>query len=378
MQVPLLDLKPQYQPLKDDIALAIERVVESQGFILGPEVSQFEEQVAQYCHSKFALGVSSGTDALILALMGLGIGEGDEVITSPYTFFATAGSIARVGAKSVFVDIDPISYNLDVSQVEKKITGRTKAIMPVHLYGQCVEMDELCKISEKHGIPLIEDAAQAIGSEYKGRRAGSFGGIGCFSFFPSKNLGAFGDAGLVTTDDEKLFEHLKIMRVHGGERRYYHDYVGGNFRIDALQAAILSVKLRHLESWTEGRRSNAATYRSLFEASGIAGKDLKSACVVLPEEGPHHRHIYNQYVIRVRDREKLINELTKEKIGTAIYYPLPLHLQKCFSDLGYKKGDLPQSESAADTTLAIPIFPELSVEQLEFVVHVIAGFYKNQ
>ena len=378
MQVPLLDLRPQYQPLKQEIREAIDRVVESQGFILGPEVAEFECQAAGYCQSRFALGVSSGTDALILALMGLGIGQGDEVITTPYTFFATAGSIARVGATPVFVDIDPRSYNIDVSQIEAKITPKTKAIMPVHLYGQCVDMDALGRITESRGIALIEDAAQAIGSEFKGKRAGSFGGIGCFSFFPSKNLGAFGDAGLVTTDDEKLFEHLKIMRVHGGERRYYHDYVGGNFRIDALQAAVLAVKLKHLDSWTDGRRRNAEIYRGLFEKTGLVGKDLKSACVVLPEELPNRKHIYNQYVIRVRDRERLIEELGKEKIGNAIYYPVPLHLQKCFSDLGHRKGDFPESETAAETTLAIPIYPELSSDQLEFVVHVIAGFFKKQ
>lgn len=380
VHVPLLDLRPQYASMKADIKAAIDRVVESQGFILGPEVEAFEAEAAQYCGARFSLGVSSGTDALILALMAIGAGPGDEVITSPYTFFATAGSIARVGATPVFVDIEPDSYNLNAEAVSRAIGPKTKAIMPVHLYGQCADMDALCSLAAEHRLTMIEDAAQAIGAEFRGRRAGTFDSIGCFSFFPSKNLGAFGDAGLVTAQEEKLFQHLKILRVHGGERRYFHDFVGGNFRIDALQAAVLRVKLAHLESWTEGRRKNAAIYRKLFEAAGLAipGGGLQDAAVVLPTELPHRRHIYNQYVIRVRERDALMEKLKSADVGTAIYYPVPLHLQKCFAGLGYGEGDFPQSEEAAKTTLALPVYPELTSEQLEYVVQVIAGFFQKR
>ncbi len=377
VEVPLLDLKPQYQQLKAELRDAIDRVVESQVFILGPEVDRFEADAAAYCRTQFALGVSSGTDALILALMALGIGPGDEVITSPYTFFATAGSIARVGAKPVFVDIEPGSFNLDISKVEERITPRTKAIMPVHLYGQCVDMDALCDIAERREIPIIEDAAQAIGAEFHGQRAGSFGGIGCFSFFPSKNLGAFGDAGMVTVDDEALNNHMKVLRVHGGERRYYHDFVGGNFRIDALQATVLGIKLKHLDSWTSGRRKNVELYRKLFADAGISGEKLSDAPVVLPHELPNRFHIYNQFVVRVRERDKLMEALASAKVGCAIYYPVPLHLQKCFSSLEYGEGDFPVSEEAAKTTVALPVFPELSQDQIAFVVQTISNFYKK-
>ncbi|MBP9837339.1 MAG: DegT/DnrJ/EryC1/StrS family aminotransferase [Proteobacteria bacterium] len=383
VNVPLLDLKLQYLEIKDEIALAIERVVESQAFILGPEVDKFEEQIGKYCHAKYAIGVSSGTDALLLSLMALEIKSGDEVITSPYTFFATAGSITRAGAKPVFVDIDPVSYNLDVNKLEAAITPRTKAIMPVHLYGQCSEMDEINAIAKKYNLAVVEDAAQAIGAKYKGKIAGELGTVGCFSFFPSKNLGCFGDAGLVTTNDEKLAYQLKILRVHGGEKRYYHEKVGGNFRIDALQAAIIAVKLPLLDSWAEKRRKNAALYKKLFSDYGLCFSgvnDVKisdESPVFLPRELKEHYHVYNQYIIRVENRDGLQQFLNENHIGNAIYYPLPLHLQKCFSHLEYGEGSFPESELAAKQTLALPIFPELKEDQIVRVVEAIKKFYKK-
>jgi dTDP-4-amino-4,6-dideoxygalactose transaminase len=380
--VPLLDLKPQFEALRAELEQAVADVVRSQIFILGPQVDAFEDELAQYCETTFAIGVSSGTDALLLALMALGIGAGDEVITSPYTFFATAGSIARVGAVPVFVDIDPLTYNLDVNQVAGRISDRTKAIMPVHLYGQCADMDPLEVLARDHDLPLIEDAAQAIGARYRGRRAGSMGLFGCFSFFPSKNLGAFGDAGMVTTNDPAAAAHLKKLRVHGGFQRYYHDEIGGNFRIDALQAAVLRVKLPHLDSWTAGRRRNAAEYRRLFVEAGLTRAELSfpdaEYPLSLPAPGEEDGHIYNQFVIRAENRDALQQYLSERKIGCAIYYPVPLHIQACFSDLGGKKGDFPQAERAAEETLALPIFPELSKQQLETVVSVISDFYKHR
>ncbi|WP_298981898.1 DegT/DnrJ/EryC1/StrS family aminotransferase [Caldilinea sp.] len=364
MQTPLLDLKAQYAALRDEIHAAIERVVESQQFILGPEVEALEEEVAAYSHCRYGVGVSSGTDALLVSLMAIGLQPGDEVITTPYTFFATAGSIARLGARPVFVDIDPQTYNLDPAKLETAITPRTRAIMPVHLFGQMADMDPLLVVAERHGLYVIEDAAQAIGAEYKGRRAGSLGHLGCFSFFPSKNLGGFGDGGMVVTNDPDLADRVRLLRGHGARPKYYHKVVGGNFRLDALQAAVLRVKLKHLDAWTAARQRNAERYRQLFTAAGVD--------VGLPCDAGYGRHIYNQFVIRSRRRDALMAHLKAHGVGCEIYYPAPLHLQECFADLGYKVGDFPASEQAAQETLAIPIYPELSEAQQETVVRAVA------
>jgi dTDP-4-amino-4,6-dideoxygalactose transaminase len=370
INVPLLDLKAQYATIKSEILEAVHAVFESQGFILGKTVVDCEELLGPYCGCKYAIGVSSGTDALLIALMAEEIGPGDEVITTPYTFFATAGSIARTGAKPVFVDICPKTYNLDPKQIERRITKKTKAIMPVHLYGQCADMDPILELAKTHNAAIIEDAAQAIGSEYKGRRAGSIGRYGCFSFFPSKNLGAAGDGGLVTVQDAELADRLKVLRVHGSKPKYYHSLLGGNFRLDALQAAVVSVKFKHLDQWSAGRQSNAARYRRLFEQAGL----VKSGRVVLPLEIAGGRHIYNQFVIRVPQRDALQKHLKDHGIGTEVYYPVPLHLQKCFASLGHREGDFPESEKAAQETLALPIYPELSDRQAEYVVEKIREF----
>ncbi|MDH4099974.1 MAG: DegT/DnrJ/EryC1/StrS family aminotransferase [Nitrospirota bacterium] len=385
MRVPLLDLKLQYASIRDEVRPVVDEVMENQYFILGPNVTGLEEEVARYSQSKYGIGVTSGTDALLIALMALDIGPDDAVITTPYTFFATGGVVHRLGALPLFLDIDEASYNIDPAQVEQYISchcvtrdgalfdprlGRkVRVLMPVHLYGQCADMDALSAIAEKYGLAIIEDAAQAIGSEWKGRRAGSMGTIGCFSFFPSKNLGGFGDGGMVTVSDDALAEKLRILRVHGSKPKYYHKMVGGNFRLDELQAAVLRVKLRHLDAWTEGRQKNAALYRSLFKGAGLDGK------IGLPKELSNVRHIYNQFVIRAPRRDELMAHLKAQGIGTEIYYPLPLHLQECFSDLGYKTGDLPISEKAAAETVAVPIFPELTEEQIRYVVESIAAFY---
>jgi len=373
MKVPLLDLAAQNKPLRADILAALERVMDSQGFILGPEVEKFEAAAAKACGAKHALGVSSGTDALVLALMALGVGAGDEVVTTPYTFFATAGAVARVGAKPVFVDIDPATFNIDATRAAAAITAKTKAIIPVHLYGQSADMAALAALSHEWNIPIIEDAAQAIGTDLggplAGRQAGSVGAVGCFSFFPSKNLGAFGDAGLVTTGDDALAEKLKIFRVHGSHPKYYHKWVGGNFRIDALQAAILAVKLPHLPGWTKARQDNAARYRKLFAAAGVE----KAGVVLPPEVRPH---IYNQFVIRAPRRDALMAFLKERNIGTEIYYPVPMHLQECFVYLGHKAGDFPESERAARETLALPIYPGLTPEQQAHVVESVRDYYK--
>jgi len=363
--IPLLDLKAGYAPLREEIRAAMERVVESQNFILGAEVEALEAEVASYSQCQYGIGVSSGTDALLVALMAIDLRPGDEVVTSPYTFFATAGTIWRLGAKPVFVDIDPTSYNIEPAAIEKVITAKTRAIMPVHLYGQMAEMDPIMEIADRHKLYVIEDAAQAIGSEYKGRRAGSIGHLGCFSFFPSKNLGGFGDSGMVTTNDSGLAERVRLLRGHGAYPKYYHKFVGGNFRIDALQAAVLRVKLKHLDSWSEGRQRNAAVYRELFASAGLSG-------VGLPVEAAHRRHIYNQFIIRVPQRDALIQHLKENQIGTEIYYPVAMHLQECFADLKYGRGAMPESEKAADETLALPIYPELSDEAKSRVVRVIA------
>ncbi len=384
--VPLLDLRAQYAAIRDEVREAVDRVLESQQCILGPAVAECEAQLAPYCGCAHAVTVSSGSDALMLALMAENIGPGDEVVTTPYTFFATAGAIARLGAKPVFVDIDPTTYNIDPAAIESRVTSRTKAILPVHLYGQCADMDPILEIAARRGVAVIEDAAQAIGSEYKGRRAGSMGRYGCFSFFPSKNLGAAGDGGLVTVQDDELAERLRVLRVHGSKPKYYHAVIGGNFRFDSIQAAIVSVKLRYLDRWTAGRQSNAARYRRLFEAAGLVGEGQNSlpspsgrgaggeGLVRLPYETPGNRHIYNQYIIRVPRRDELLAYLKQQNVGCEIYYPVPLHLQQCFAYLGHKPGDFPHSEKAAQETLALPIYPELSDQQAQRVVDCIRQF----
>lgn len=370
MKVPLLDLRVQYQSIKTEIDAAVLEVLASQQCILGPAVTRCEAALAAYCHSPHALGVSSGTDALLLAMMAEKIGPGDEVITTPYTFFATAGCIARLGATPVFVDIDPASYNLDVPRIEARITPRTRAIVPVHLYGQMADMDPLMAIARRHRLVVIEDACQAIGAEYRGLRAGSIGDYGCFSFFPSKNLGAVGDGGLVTARDDAKAELLRILRVHGSRPKYYHRYVGGNFRLDSIQAAVVEVKLRYLDDWTAARQRNARRYHDLFQASGLVERGL----VGLPAELAS-RHIYNQYVIRVPRRDELKEALTAREIGTEVYYPVPLHRQACFADLGYAEGAFPESEKAARETLALPIYPELGEAAQACVVAAIRQFF---
>lgn len=366
--IPLLDLKAQYAPIREEIRAAIDRVADAQYFIGGPEVETLEREVADYSQCHFAIGVSSGTDALIVALMTIGIRPGDEVITTPYSFFATAGCIHRVGAVPVFVDISPISYNIDPGLIEAAVSAKTKAIIPVHLYGQMADMDPLVEVARRHSLYVIEDAAQAIGSEYKGRRAGSIGDFGCFSFFPSKNLGGFGDGGMVTTNDPDLAHVAKLLRNHGAEPKYYHKLVGGNFRLDALQAAILRVKLKYLDGWTAGRQRNAGRYRALFSQAGLMD-------IVLPAEEPERRHIYNQFVIRTGRRDAVIANLKDRKIGHEIYYPVPLHLQECFAGLDYKPASLPETERAACETLALPIYPELTEEMQAAVVSAVAEAY---
>jgi dTDP-4-amino-4,6-dideoxygalactose transaminase len=371
MAIPLLDLKLQYAAIREDALRVTAEIYESQMFILGKRVEEFERDFAAYCQSKYAIGVSSGTDALLEALMVLGVGHDDEVIVPAYSFFATAGVVSRLGARPVFVDIDLADYNIDPRLIEERITPRTKAIMPVHLYGQCAPMDEILAIAKKHGLPVIEDAAQAVGSEYNGRRAGSVGTMGCFSFFPSKNLGAFGDAGAITASDDALAERLFDFRVHGMRPKYFHHYVGGNFRIDALQAAMLHLKLPLLESWHEGRRRNAELYRRYFFEAGVTSERM-----VLPEELPGRRHIYNQYIVRfpegVETRDRVMNHLRSAQIGCEVYYPLTLPQQACFGDLDCVKEPYPNSEAAAQQTLAIPVFPELREEQVAEVVREIA------
>ncbi|MDX6696397.1 MAG: hypothetical protein QOF02_4000 [Blastocatellia bacterium] len=394
--VPLLDLKAQYAAIRDEIREAIDRVADSQHFILGPEVEALEAEVAAYSQCEFGIGVSSGTDALLVALMAINLKPGDEVITTPYTFFATAGAVSRLNAKPVFVDIDPLTYNLNPAVIEAAITERTRAIIPVHLYGQMADMNPLMEVARRHKLYVIEDAAQAIGSEYEGRRAGSIGDMNCFSFFPSKNLGGFGDGGMVTTNDAELARQVKLLRNHGYAPKYYNKVVGGNFRLDAIQAAILRVKLKYLDDWTRQRQRNAAIYRRLFmeaelsiqpQLVGLAGDGHDGAAVnqlselsgvVLPVEAPDVRHIYNQFVIRSGQRDALLAHLKERKIGTEIYYPVPMHEQECFADLGYAAGDFPQSERAANETLALPIYPELTESMIERVVSAVADFYRQR
>lgn len=369
MNVPQLDLRAQYDSIRDEIRVAIDRVMESQYFILGSEVSEFEKEIAAYSQARHAIGCASGSDALLLALMALGIGADDEVITTPYSFFATASAISRVGARPVFVDIDPRTFNIDPARIEEAITERTRAIMPVHLYGQCAEMNAIGEIAARRGIHVIEDAAQAIGADDGEHRAGTMGAIGCFSFYPSKNLGGAGDGGLVTTNDDVLAEKLRVLRVHGGERRYYHSVIGINSRLDALQAAILRVKLPRLDSWSNARAEKAANYRELFTDAGLTEH------IELPFVRPNVRHIYHQFVIRTKMRDALVDHLKTHGVGTDIYYPVPLHMQECFGYLGNNVGDFPESERAAQETLALPIFPELTDEQQRYVVDVIEKFF---
>ena len=376
MKVPLLDLKEQYKTIKKEILETAEELFESQYFILGPRVVYLEKEIADYCASKHAVGVSSGTDALLISLMAADIGFKDTVITTPYTFFATAGSIARTGARPVFVDIDPKTYNISPESLDSAIDSMTptererlKAVIPVHLYGQCADMAPILEICDKYDLIVIEDAAQAIGSEYKGQRAGAMGDFGCFSFFPSKNLGAFGDGGIVTTNSDNFYDKLCTLRAHGSHPKYYHKIIGGNFRLDAFQAAVVSIKLKYLDQWTKARQENAENYRMLFKHA-----DLEDV-VELPFE-KEGRHIYNQFVIRVKKkRDDLRGFLNDAEIGTEVYYPVPMHLQDCFSDLGYKKGDFPEAEYAALHTLALPIYPELSDDQMAYVVDKIKAFY---
>ncbi len=369
--VPLLDLKAQYAPLREEIRTALDEVIEAQYFILGPQVEALEKEIAAYSQCAHGIGVSSGTDAILAALMAINLKAGDEVITTPYTFFATGGCVARLGAKTVFADIEPDTYNINPADIEAKITPRTKVIMPVHLFGQMADMDAIMDIATRHNLYVIEDAAQAIGAEDKGRRAGSIGHLGCFSFFPSKNLGCFGDGGMVTGNDAELSDRVKLMRGHGARPKYYHKEVGGNFRLDALQAAVLRVKLKYLDDWSAGRQSNAAAYRKLLTESGL----VTSGKIGLPVAAPNGRHIYNQFVLRCEQRDDLLKYMKANNIGTEVYYPVPLHLQECFADLGYQPGDFPHSERAALETLAIPIYPELTAAQRESVVGVISDFY---
>jgi dTDP-4-amino-4,6-dideoxygalactose transaminase len=370
--IPLLDLKAQYAPLREEIRAAVDRVMDSQVFIMGPEVQALEQEVAAYSQCRYGIGMSSGTDALLAALMAVDIGPGHEVITTPYTFFATAGCIARLGARPVFVDIDPRTYNIDTQQLADKITRATRAIIPVHLFGQMADMTPILALAERHGLCVIEDAAQAIGAELDGRRAGSLGQMGCFSFFPSKNLGGFGDGGMVVTNDPSLAAKLDILRKHGSQPKYYHQMIGGNFRLDALQAVVLRIKLQHLDAWTAARQRNADRYQALFAAAGIT----EAAGLQLPYTAPARRHIYNQYVVRVPRRDQMLEHLKQARIGTEVYYPVPLHLQECFRGLGYGVGDFPASEAAAQSTLALPIYPELSATMQARIVETIAANMK--
>ncbi len=368
--VPLLDLRAQFATIREPIYQAIARVVDSQQFILGPEVEALEREVAEYCGAKYAVGCSSGTDALLLALMAVGLQAGDEVITTPYSFFATAGVISRLGARPIFVDIDPESFNLDAAAISAKITPRTKAIIPVHLYGRTAEMELISAVAARHGLAIIEDACQAIGAEYRGRRAGVLGHLAAFSFFPTKNLGGFGDGGMITTHDASLAGKLRILRVHGMEPKYYHRCVGIMGRLDALQAAVLRVKLRYLDIWTAGRQANARCYATLFSSRRLI------PWITLPQEPTAVRHVFNQYVVRVpaAHRDGLRRFLSEQGVGTEVYYPVPLHLQECFAGLGYQAGDLPHAERAAAETIALPVYPEMTSAQQMHVVDAIARY----
>lgn len=391
MNVPLLDLKAQYQTLKNELDHALLRVAESQYFILGPDVNELEKNMTEFLGVKHAIGVSSGTDALLIALMAIDIKPGDEVIVPTYSFFATAGVVSRLNAVPIFADVDPVTFNLDPNDIEKRITPKTKGIVPVHLYGQSADMEPIMAIAQKHNLKVIEDGAQSISAQYKdGRGTGTIGDIGCYSFFPSKNLGCFGDGGLVVTNDDALGERLKILRVHGGKPKYYHKTIGGNFRLDAIQAAVLNVKLPHLNTWSEGRRKNAELYTKFFIEAGLAEEEGKTALdennkVLLPKpiyknDGLLNYHIYNQYVIRVDDRDGLIKYLKENEIGSEIYYPVPFHKQECFQYLmadpntKMTMNDYPVADYAADHSLALPVYPELKEEQIKFVVDTIKNY----
>ncbi len=377
MNVPLLDLKAQYAGIRDEVRKAVDEVMDSQLFILGPKVEELEKKVAEYSKTPYAVGVSSGTDALLIALMAIDLRAGDEVITTPFTFFSTAGAVARLGGVPVFVDIDPKTYNLDTAKIEKAVTRKTRAIIPVHLFGQCAAMDPIMALAKKQNLAVIEDAAQSIGADYRGKRAGSMGTMGIFSFFPSKNLGGFGDGGMVVTQDKALYDKLRILRVHGSQPKYYHKILGGNFRLDAIQAAVLLVKLAKLDDWSLQRRRNAEFYNRKLRMSGLVERGLAiRPDPVYAESGDRNFHIYNQYTIKVKDRDRLRAHLTEKHIGTEIYYPVPLHLQECFAGLGGKKGDFPMSEDAAENVVSIPIYPELTDAQKEYVAQSIEEFYK--
>ncbi|MDT5269248.1 MAG: hypothetical protein QOH49_1434 [Acidobacteriota bacterium] len=372
MQVPLLDLKQQHSVLREELRAALERVLDSQQFILGEDVRLLETELARYTRARYAVGCGSGSDALLLALLALDVGAGAEVVTTPFTFFATAGAVVRAGARPIFVDIEPRTYNIDPALVEGAMTKRTRALLPVHLYGQCAEMDEMLSVAGERGVHIIEDAAQAIGAEDgKGRSAGSMGDVGCFSFYPTKNLGAAGEAGLVTTNDANLAERLRRLRVHGGATEYHHDEVGFNSRLDTFQAAVLRVKLPHLDAWSDARRERAATYTLLINDAGL------TEFVTPPHVNCGARHIFHQYVVRVPDarRDALLEHLKQNGVGTKVYYPVPLHLQPCFAGLGYREGDFPESERAARETLALPMFPELTHAQQEYVVETLRRFF---
>lgn len=371
-KIPLLDLNAQYQSIAAEVQTAVTQVLSSQQFILGPEVRELEREIAAYCNCSAGIGCASGSDALLLALMACGVGPGDEVITTPFSFFATVGSIVRLGAKTVFVDIEESTFNINPALIDRAITKETKAILPVYLFGQCADMDPITAVAAEHQIAVIEDSAQAIGAEYKGRRAGSLGNVGCFSFYPSKNLGGAGDGGMLTTNDPEMAASLKDLRSHGARKKYYHDRVGINSRLDSLQAAILRVKFHYLDQWANARRENAQRYRDLFRDSGL----ISNGAVQLPAEAASALHVYNQFVIRARERDKLRAYLSEHGIGSEIYYPVPLHLQICFKELGYRAGDFPESERAAEEALAIPVYPELGAASQARVVETIASFYR--
>jgi len=376
VQVPFIDLRAQYRSLREEIRAAIEQVLESQCFVLGPEIAELEEALAGYCGVRFGVGVASGTDALLLSLMALGVGPGDEVITSPYTFFATAGSISRLGAVPVFVDIEAESFNLDPRLIPERLTSRTKVILPVHLFGQCADMQPILELARGCGLAVVEDAAQALGAEYRlaveaeGRRAGSMGCLGCFSFFPTKNLGGIGEGGMVVTNDAGLAERVRLLRVHGSRQRYHHELIGCNSRLDSIQAAVLLVKLRYLEGWINARQAKAERYGALLAEAGLLG-------VVRPPKVRYaNRHVFSQYVVRTPERDALRKYLAEQGVGTEVYYPIPLHLQECYCDLGYQVGDFPQAEAAAESSLALPIYPELTEEMQVFVVEKMAEFFQ--
>jgi dTDP-4-amino-4,6-dideoxygalactose transaminase len=372
MRVPLLDLRAQYETLREEVLASVGRVLESQGFVLGADVGALEAEVASYAGARHAVGCASGSDALLLALMALDVRAGDEVVTTPYSFFATAGSIARLGARPVFVDIEPRSYNIDPEKIGAALTERTRALMPVHLYGQCAEMDAINALASRHGVAVVEDAAQAIGARDRGRGAGAMSGIGCLSFYPTKNLGGAGDGGMLLTNDDALAARLRSLRVHGESSKYHHREIGFNSRLDTLQAAVLRVKLPRLDSWSDARALNAARYRELFADAGLLEE------VGLPFEREGARHIYNQFVVRVRGggRDALVEHLRREGVGTEVYYPVPLHLQECFRYLGYREGDFPEAERAARETLALPVYPELTEGQQRYVVDAVQSFFR--